>query len=1514
MPKREEDIKAAIKSMSGEAFERFAFRVLRAEEYHGINPTSESHDLGEDAHTEPTTIFLHQGKRISVCTSKTSTIGKLKQDCQRAKGTKRKIDIIVFATAGEPTEGTKDRWRKEIKRDFKWDLVVHSLDYFSIVTADDKHATLIDDYFQIPPPGGDFPHNIEAEFARHTEHVLSTAVLSIEGLNQLPRDEVSTIESQLNQDKQVLFTGEAGTGKSGVSAMLAASAKEKGFSVLLLDARKVNYIQSENDLRRHLNLNGPVDEAIARVARKRGCRVIIDQFDNAMNFHAVEQLIELAQRCRNRENTEFVIVSRKNTPQEKKLLKRLLSAGFIELTSHALSESITQEALRKLDIALSVDLIDLASNLLNLSLIATIKARGPSFDFSRIFNEIDLWESYLQALIREESIGLAPDFGDDLVDEAANLASESLKNSDDTFHLDDRRTQAQKRLDSWNVIIQVEANLYRFRHEQLRDFLFARKAVSRRRLPVELLNEYNEHRMRNVLLWMDRLYAHQNSTRRRQFMEEIFAPTGIPFHTQTAVLHSYMRMTAPASESVAVTVILKALKDQEGLSAFFFRYQADSSWATLLWEAGFFDQPPEYELTNDRFELLPFWDAQNYLLSIASAVPDLIVKHINQLPAECRYIEQAVRALCFIPGEWAEQAVPKIRETLSRYTTGRSIVHTAVEVIEHLLEERRIASAFNLFRSLIAPHPSPHVKEIMGHVIYGEAISLFDSGSFTDEKLFELANRLTKADSESLIKILEEHVKSAIAIEASARKVLPDQVLLFWTNPFDEPGVYSDREYKGTLFRMLRKALEEWADREATLVQPFIEKYLSADLIIFRRLAQHLLQKYPTKYVEAVRLELRNDINFDITWAGDEFLKLLRSGYPHLKAHEKKTLLKRIRQGFSTKVKESFGPGTDPTERQQTIEYFEKRWIRDHLAMLKDFLPDEHARVLAKLIEDCGEPNIPGSRRDSMGAYRVHKTSPISKDEIADMSVQEIIDFITRWEPPVDQHGSNQVSLSGLADLLAEEILVNSRKYKHGLDEIALVHHEFASHLLTRLTKAENYNLSWEAKIRLCEKLLSNDTVRNDTRDLFNGGWTGVRRWMVWLIGSWFDEGKNSVPPKFFPRVCNLLLTLCQDSDPCLRPADENPKSISEESPNFIAANHVRTAALSAVIEYAWHRARLQWNAQEAGSSKEQKTEVLEDAVRDELTRKLDPNVEAHWAARSVYGEHLFVLHWLDEKWLESHLEDIFPEGDDEQTRRFYVAAWDAYVKHNAYPSEGPLGPMLRSKYQQAIENIRSGRVSRTSSQPARDLAYHLLMEYLNADFDLRSPAGQQSLIAQFFKRLPPAANSDAAWVLWDICHSSENRIDQFWPRARALWQWRVDEASVADHSSDYDDELNWLTFLLKLSHGRETLKFMWPLLEGSLPHIARQGRRGTGWNKVEEYLALEAKHDPLRAIKFYHLMHAERKESAWRYFLTEEAEKIVEAALNASEETRLEALNMADMLSRHKNYQFMYVIDQLVK
>src|SRR5215213_9967754 len=1524
---REDSIREAIRNMDGNAFERLAYRILYEESYKGLNPTSETYDFGEDARTEWTTLFQHQGKWVSVSASKTGTLAKLKEDCQTAKYKGRRIDVIVFATAGEPRRDKEEEWKKEIKNEFGWDLEVRSLEYFARVGSADRHASLVDDYLQIPPPGGDFLHNIETEFGRLTSQALDSAVVGIAKLDKpLARAEVSHIEDQLRSGKHVLLTGEAGTGKSGIGVLLARAAQARGRCVLLTDARRLGYVESEDDFRKYFNLNGPVEAAVARVARKRGCLVIIDQFDNAVRAPSARFLTRLALACYQTENAETVIISRKVEYHEEKSLKEMKRPNVVELTSHQLTEGRAAGVLEELGIQNPPrDLVVVCQNLLNLSLVATIKVERPDYDFYATLNEVDLWEAFIEALAREEGAGVQPDFGDLVVDEAMRLAGDALRSDDRNVVLGRTHPPEQRRLDSWQVIVREEEDIYRFRHQRMQEFLVAKGALSAGTLPGELLKELDKYRIRGAYVWMDKLYARiPDSRRRAKFLKDLFTLSEVTFDALAEVLQRYINSGDSAADAVALPIILEILRADKGVRDYFFGSRLHPRWAPVLWNEGFFNESPPPQPFEDNHVLLP-WVEQNYLISVAPDLPDLLIEHLKRLRGDSGYVEQAVRALCLLKGEQAEPAVPRLLQWLSDYGVGLTIAGAVVDLIKWFVAERRTAAALKLFGGLMAPHPAPHPQEIEGYVYAGEAVALFSSsGGFAHKELPELVRLLAEAAPKEVVNVLENHLLEAIRLEARTRRSPHEFVWGSWNDPIAESKGIGRDEYKHILLRSLRQTLSDWAGRDAEAIRPVIEGYLTRSHspldggFVLRRLAVYLLQKYAARYQDLVRQELLDPESLNTLDPKDEFLMLMQKGHQYLTGEEQEALIERVSRGLPPKTKAQFGGQNEQgstTEQDQYFLHYEKKWIRDYLAALRACLSESQTRLLSELIEEVGEPISPGAPQTPYRPSHVRE-STITRERLAVMSPDELVEFARSWRPEADEDGTAIMSYKLLADLMAEEVLINPTRYSSAVNKLALIRHQFAAALIIRLTNTDSYPLSWEGRISLCESLLADDTVRTDVSAQAYGGWTLVRLDVVRLIARWVDKRLLPAPKEYLPleylvRVRDILLALCNDPDP-ERDETVQEDKLKEKEVSLIAHGHVRSSALSTLILYSVYKAKLESGLAGDGSSRAGGVSRLEPEVREILTRKLDREADPSWAVHSVYGEHLRRLHWLDSRWVDEQLERIFPVSDDECLRWYFVAAWDSFISQNEWDSFfGRNGEVrlnlferIRGNYARAIENLSTGLATRSSPQPARDLASHLLIEYLHADYDLRTEDGQRSLIAQFYRSLPPLARADAAWVLWHICDERRERLDLYWRRALALWAWRMGEASSSGHHTDYDGEMNWFALLLNLAVERETLTSLWPLLEGMVPHIARPGRHNSGWNDVEEYLAREVRHDPVKAIKLYYLMLTDYKESLLMFYPREEAHKIVKTAL-ASPDAQYEAREMINFLARNGNRRF---------
>ena len=188
-------------------------------------------------------------------------------------------------------------------------------------------------------------------------------------------------------------------------------------------------------------------------------------------------------------------------------------------------------------------------------------------------------------------------------------------------------------------------------------------------------------------------------------------------------------------------------------------------------------------------------------MSVAPEVPDIIVKHAQSTAEDSGYIAQVVRGLCFIPGEMAEAAVPRVLALLENEQTVGTVLGSALELIKHLVAEQRFQPALDLFRTITTPKPAPNPKEVAGFVIGGEAVSVFNSLTTMDRETVELIDLLESVDYGQVAAILEDHLCAAVELEAATKRMKNLRVWNSWEDALDDTSPYLDREYKNHLVR-----------------------------------------------------------------------------------------------------------------------------------------------------------------------------------------------------------------------------------------------------------------------------------------------------------------------------------------------------------------------------------------------------------------------------------------------------------------------------------------------------------------------------------------------------------------------------------------------------------------------------------------------------------------------------------------------------------------------------------------
>jgi hypothetical protein len=991
----------------------------------------------------------------------------------------------------------------------------------------------------------------------------------------------------------------------------------------------------------------------------------------------------------------------------------------------------------------------------------------------------------------------------------------------------------------------------------------------------------------------------------------------VPFFSQTAVLERYIHSSNPADHPGALAVIIEVLRTKPDLRRWFFANRPHPRWAEILLEHNLLGESPE-PVATERGVLLPRWDAQDYLVSVAGEVPGVVLAHFESIRTNNNYLPGAITAMCLIPMKQADQAIPKLIECLTDTATAFRIAEETFELMKKLAQAHFTNSAFALCEALTNPQPSPRAKksdnDILGDYVFNaEAISFLPIDDYYEDQLWKPGlEELAALDLKRLVSLLEKQLIRALRVEAETKgRPGEEREHSFWRQAIEDTGQDSSDVYKDSLLKWLRRFVKLFVERQPNEASASIDKYLSSEYEILKRLAIYVIGQFPQQYSNQVREILFNVENMDDVWIHHEYFKLLESGYSHLKSTDQRRLEELILAGPVSEKLAKVAARVDEERGQNPEEYarvYSECWKRDRLWMIRGHLRGETAAKLQDLTTEFEEPAHPDFTSWSTGAHFVATVSPANANEIGAMPLQELLTYLREWRPGDRMHRFEEEEYGALGEVVAKVVFSNYEKYRDHLAVIARLNPEYATSFINyppsnTLSSDDMFRI----KISLGEELLADKALRTDNTSSYEGGWVGFRFAMVNYLEKFFEKDSTPIPVDDLPRVRALLILLTDDPDP-LPDADQPPEGwFGHKDPATVAINHVRPEALSTLIAYARHKTGLDIADDRRGFGPKR----LELEVKQTLTKKVNYHLDRSTALHSIFGKHFNLLCWLDWNWTVEHLNEIFPNGDDEMSVGFFAAAWDSFVLNSKIYK--PVFSLLRGKYERAIELHKQGFNTQTHLDPVSHFASHLAVEFLYADYSLNTPEGQSSLLARFFKETAAQSRATAARSAVDVfinLSQNEDNGDHFWQRIRALWQWRLEEAGSRNHPSDFDGEMQSFSRLLSSSVKHESAASLWPLLEGMLHYVARSPHRAFVWWNFEHYLLLEVERDPVKAIQVFRLMH-DQVETA-RFYYRNEARKIIEVGVQHAE-SRHETLLLIEQISKSGNYSFRDVYDRYV-
>src|SRR3990172_5240296 len=1288
-------------------------------------------------------------------------------------------------------------------------------------------------------------------FERTTRRSLLGVQDQLPVLGRLERSEAADIWTLLQEGQAVLVEGPSGTGKSGIAAQVVRRGVRARIPALFLNAKNYTAIVSNlKDMEHYAGVELSLRDCFEKISRNIGdCLVVIDQLDSAGDSPAYQVSVEILAIAKTYKRIRLVAVS---STSESAASQRMRELAFESVQCQALDRQKVAELLTRLGITRPSEmLVTLSENLFYLSWVAEL---GSQVNINRTRGKVDLLDQYISLLqdrISPHAMQMAIDFAHDNLSAAGlDIPLSSIKRKD------------LQLLQSSGLIIAAGKGLFRFRHEQLLYLFYALGAVERGVAAADLLERIMGRHAASILAWLLRLYRVRRPDALPEFLQgALLHPNQLSFLEQAALMDECLSWVDITAQVAVVEVILESLRSVPTLRTYFFRSNPGPVWAPLLWLGGFFAAPPSPEVT-EAGTFLKHWDVQTYLESVAPEVPEIVIQHVESIQGDSWYIARAIRCLNRIPLEYAEQALPRINQWLQDPNVAAGISFEVNDLLVRLAENSRTQAALGLFQALTAPKllagPQGARRTLFGDAGAGSAFDLAYGRKQEPARGLEL---LKKADIQAVIKVLESNLIGSLIIAAEAAASPEREFASWWRTAIEDTDQDILETYEDRTLHALREAVEAWVKVAPADAEPLILKYLNDKHVILRRLGLYLLSRYSPIYAKHVARELLNRANWDDVGIHHELFLLLEQGFAQLSESEQRVIVSMILDGPNRQDARELAEwaqkerGADPDE---FLANYTKQWIRDRLWVIRKHLPTEQQHLVVDLVGELGEPDHPGFLSWSTGVYTVRDISPVTEEEIARMNLEGLVKYLAEWRPDAKhQWGPERVSRAGLAGAVANVLLSDVEKNAPTLNAIVVLHPAFANAALGRWTNTQvPIEIVWPVAIQLCKTLLANDAVRTTTvSNRFDEDWRSARLSIAHLIEIGLVNRDCLLPIEHFVDARDILFLLVQDVDPDID-ADRPPEGYAGYlDPLTVSLNHVRPVALRTLVQCAFVFARnARTTSKQEPFAPSQLTFVR--SIVEVLTARLDKTTDPSRAVHSVFGEMLQALFWLDDEWVKANLEGIFPIDENEESTWYFVAAWNSFILN---PYHAQLIELLRDKYERAIKYVALGYAPKSHLQFEHHLALHLGLDYVLSDYDIASPAGQDSLIARFLKQVQPEARGSIGWALWRICQDNPDKRTQIWARARALWEWRNREAAIAGHSPEFDVELEQLAQLLQVAPTDETLTSLYPLLEGLLSHLRRFEYRNVGWDSLEKFMPRRAAPTPGPVFRFYPIMNKNR-------------------------------------------------------
>ena len=791
----------------------------------------------------------------------------------------------------------------------------------------------------------------------------------------------------------------------------------------------------------------------------------------------------------------------------------------------------------------------------------------------------------------------------------------------------------------------------------------------------------------------------------------------------------------PTDESIEE--VLSSVR-KPGDRRYFFSRLKNPLWLEPLSERGYFKEPPNSVQLPEGSVHYSFWPELDYLRNVCTESQDEVIEILLALPKvdNPRVYDGILEIALKLPGSQSGRLKPKILEYAAM--ENQFLAHRYRDLIVHWVAEQEITAALELAELLVKFEPDPE---------YSRKQKLYEEDPRNFAALLEPHPRMEQWD---YIRLMQKGIRAlaesdpygtaCLLMKATADMIYlgtyradldkrgeEDFSQIRYPNLRGREGSYT--QPRDSLVYTLTFACERvYENSDESTIEELDSALRNQRWKIFRRLRQHLYSLHPNDQTRPwIREAILLHADYSQWQHHYEFQQMIRRsceaiGESLLSENERARIFDLILSGPS---KDAFQEWTGDNFTEALYEQHMRTFHRMQFTPFALVLFGEYLSYFEELTAES-DMSITDDAFAPFGEIKggmVVQQSPRPVEDLADLSDEELLDYINEWQ---DSHRDAEdwlieISIEGLANafqtVFRDWIVADDNRHRFWMENKERISRPIYIRTMVeemREQVSQNRIARLGEWLDYCEWVLLHPDIGEpgheyDEQYRDSPNWRNSRTAVVQLVEACFEDGVD-VPITFQDKLGRVLNVVCTGSDYRL---DNNSSVFPNQNDMLMEAiNNTRSRALEVLIKLG-----LWCKRKDPDSDVPIVTNTLESRFSSEAEFPVTP------PERTILGLNYGHVIGLNEAWAAKHSSDFFPQDK--------VPEW-AQAFGNCLKVFGPhrlLFDFLQADYEFALQNLDEFADSGELGIDSVDaLGRHLFSYYMWEMYSLNG--GGQSLRA----------------------------------------------------------------------------------------------------------------------------------------------------------------------------------------